>query len=301
MDSRRKSISSDAITRAYLDNLLVEVRHLDAVLPSTELTLYGKTFKTPVMTAALSHLHNTCPDGMAKMALGATQAGAVTFSGMGLMKELEDMTATGASVVKIIKPYEDRQSIRDKIRHAEQCGALAVGIDIDHAFDRRHGYDVIEDMPMYPMTQKEIADLVRFTSLPFVIKGVLSRQDAKKCLDAGVQGIVVSHHNGRVNTSVPPLMILPEILEETKGQIPLFVDCSLQTGLDVFKALALGATACCVGRPLMPRLKEEGAEGVRCLFEEITRDLSYTMAMTCCPDIRHIDRSIVREAAFSWF
>ncbi|MBP3646656.1 MAG: alpha-hydroxy-acid oxidizing protein [Clostridia bacterium] len=292
--------SSDAITRAYLDSLLVEMRHLDAVKPSTTFELYGKTFSTPVMTGALSHLHNTCPNGMAEMARGASAAGAVVWSGMGAKEELESMTATGAQVIKIIKPYADRDSIRDKIRHAEGCGALAVGIDIDHAFDRRHGYDVIEDMPMFPMTQKEVAELVKYTELPFVIKGVLSRQDARKCLDAGVQGMVVSHHNGRVDCAVPPLMILPEILEETQGKVPLFVDCSLQTGLDVFKALALGATACSIGRPLMGRLKENGSEGVREAIEEITRDLAYTMAMTCCSDLQNIDPSIVRTSRISW-
>ncbi len=300
MEQRRKSISSDVITRAYLDSLLVEMRHLDAVKPSTDFTLYGKTFRTPVMTAALSHLHRTAPEGMEKMAQGAAMAGAVAFSGMGPEEELARMAATGASIIKIIKPYEDRESIRRKIRHAESLGALAVGIDIDHAFDRRHGYDVIEGVSMFPMTQQEIAELVRFTSLPFVIKGVLSRQDAKKCLDAGVQGMVVSHHNGRLDTAVPPLMILPEILEETEGKVPLFVDCSLQTGLDVFKALALGASACCVGRPLMPAIKEEGAEGACRVIGEITRDLAYTMAMTASPDLSHIDRSIVRKADFSW-
>ena len=280
--------SSDAITRAYLDSLLVEMRHLDAVKPSTTFELYGKTFSTPVMTGALSHLHNTCPNGMAEMARGASAAGAVVWSGMGAKEELESMTATGAQVIKIIKPYADRDSIRDKIRHEEACGALAVGIDIDHAFDRRHGYDVIEDMPMFPMSQKEVAELVKYTKLPFVIKGVLSRQDARKCLDAGV------------HCAVPPLMILPEILEETQGKVPLFVDCSLQTGLDVFKALALGATACSIGRPLMGRLKEKGAEGVREAFEEITRDLAYTMAMTCCSDLQNIDPSIVRTSRISW-
>ena len=72
----RKSISSDVITRAYIDSLLVEVRHLDAVMPSTEMTLFGKTFATPVATAALSHMANQYPDGMAAMADGANQAGA---------------------------------------------------------------------------------------------------------------------------------------------------------------------------------------------------------------------------------
>ena len=295
----RKSTSSDVITRAYLDSLLVEVRHLDAVMPSTEMTVYGKTFQTPVTTAALSHMHRQYPDGMAEMARGAHEAGALVFSGMGPQEELEGMIATGASVIKIIKTYADRQSIYDKIRHAEEHGALAVGLDIDHAFSR-DGYDVVEGLPMLPLSSKELSDMVRFTRLPFVIKGVLSRQDARKCLDAGVQGMVVSHHNGRLDCSVPPLMILPEILEETQKKVPLFVDCSLQSGLDVLKALALGATACSVGRPLMGPLHEKGAEGVKEKIEEITRDLRYAMAMTCSKDIKSIDPSIVRMGSFTW-
>lgn len=295
----RKSTSSDVITRAYLDSLLVEVRHLDAVMPSTEMTVYGKTFATPVATAALSHMHRQYPNGMAEMARGAHEAGALVFSGMGPQEELESMIETGASVIKIIKTYADRQSIYDKIRHAEEHGALAVGLDIDHAFSR-NGYDVVEGLPMLPLSSKELADMVKSTKLPFVIKGVLSRQDARKCLDAGVQGMVVSHHNGRLDCSVPPLMILPEILEETGGKVPLFVDCSLQSGLDVFKALALGATACCVGRPIMGPLREKGAEGVREKIVEITNDLRYSMAMTCSKDIISIDPSIVRMGSFTW-
>ena len=295
----RKSNSSDVITRAYLDSLLVEVRHLDAVMPSTEMTVYGKTFATPVATAALSHMHRQYPNGMAEMARGAHEAGALVFSGMGPQEELESMIETGASVIKIIKTYADRQSIYDKIRHAEEHGALAVGLDIDHAFSR-NGYDVVEGLPMLPLSSKELADMVKSTKLPFVFKGVLSRQDARKCLDAGVQGMVVSHHNGRLDCSVPPLMILPEILKETGGKVPLFVDCSLQSGLDVFKALALGATACCVGRPIMGPLREKGAEGVHEKIVEITNDLRYSMAMTCSKDITSIDPSIVRMGSFTW-
>ena len=236
---------------------------------------------------------------MAAMAQGAADTNALVFSGMGPRAELERMIATGASVIKIIKPYEDRELVMAKIRHAEEHGALAVGLDIDHAFSR-NGYDVVEGLPMLPLSSKELADMVKFTRLPFVIKGVLSRQDARKCLDAGVQGMVVSHHNGRVDCSVPPLMILPEILQETGGKVPLFVDCSLQSGLDVFKALALGATACSVGRPLMGPLREKGAEGVREKIVEITSDLRYTMAMTCSKDITSIDPSIVHLGSFHW-
>lgn len=286
------SISSDEITRDYLDRILVEVRHLDAVPADTSMTLYGKRFATPVMTAALSHLHKVCPDGMRLMAAGATAAGAVTFSGMGSKQELEGMIGTGASVIKFIKPYADRDSILEKVRHAEVQGALAVGIDIDHAFSR-NGFDCIEGMEMRPMTTAEIGELVRSTRLPFVIKGVLSLQDTEKCMRAGVRGLVISHHNGRLDCAVPPLMILPAVRRLVGPEMPLFVDCSIRTGLDVFKALALGATGCCIGRPLMPLLKENGAEGVRKHIAEVTEDLRYTMEMTCSPDLRHIDAGCI--------
>jgi len=295
-----RTVSSDVITRAYIDSLLVEMRHLDAVTPDTSFSLFGKTFSTPVATAALSHLGHHAPDGMAQMARGAAQAGAVVFSGMGPEDELERMIDTGASVVKIIKTYADRDLIYRKIRHAETHGAFAVGLDIDHAFNRSLGYDEIEGMQMRPLGSGELRQLVGSTSLPFVIKGVLSRQDAGKCLDAGVSAMVVSHHNGRLDCAIPPLMILPEILEQTQGRVPLIVDCSLKTGLDVFKALALGAAACCVGRPLMEPLREAGAQGVKETIENITRDLAYTMAMTATKDLAHIDRSIVRPAGFVW-
>ena len=295
----RKSLSSDVITRAYIDSLLVEVRHLDAVMPSTEMTLFGKTFATPVATAALSHMANQYPDGMTAMADGANQAGALVFSGMGPKDELERMVATGAQVIKIIKPYADRESVYDKISHAEEVGCLAVGIDTDHAFSRG-GYDVIESMKMFPLSSKELADMVKATKLPFFIKGVLSRKEARKCLDCGVKGMVVSHHNGRIDTAVPPLMVLPEIAEEVKGEAALFVDCAIQSGLDVFKCLALGATGACVGRPLMQPLREKGAAGVRGVIEGITTDLRYAMAMTASPDVSHIDPSIVRLAKHTW-
>ena len=296
----RKSLSSDVITRAYIDSLLVEVRHLDAVMPSTEMTLFGKTFATPVATAALSHMGNQYPDGMAAMADGANQAGALCFSGMGPQEELERMVATGAQVIKIIKPYADRDSVYAKIRHAEEIGCLAVGIDTDHAFDRRHGYDCIEGMEMFPLSSAELKDMVASTKLPFFIKGVLSRKEARKCLDCGVKGMVVSHHNGRIDTAVPPLMVLPEIAEEVKGEAALFVDCAIQSGLDVFKCLALGATGACVGRPLMQPLREKGAEGVRGVIEGVTTDLRYAMAMTASADIRSIDPGIVRLAKHTW-
>ncbi|MDR0301788.1 MAG: alpha-hydroxy-acid oxidizing protein [Treponema sp.] len=284
---------SSKITREYFDSLLVEMRHIDGVLPSTKLELYGETFSTPIMLAALSHLQSVHPEGMAEAARGIKAAGAVMWAGMGEDAELEAITATGARTIKIIKPHADNRDVFKKIEHAEKCGCLAVGMDIDHAFNRKGEYDVVHNLNMRPKSFDEIRDFVKATKLPFVIKGVLSEQDAYKCLDAGVRGIVVSHHHGHIDYALPPLRILPVITKVIRKQIPVFVDCSIDRGMDAFKALALGADAVSAGRVIMGPLGAEGAEGVRKLIAAMTEELAGAMAATCSKDIQHIDPSLI--------
>lgn len=287
---------SNQITREYFDSLLVEMRHLDGALPETGLELFGEQFSTPVMTAALSHLGNVCENGMVQMAEGARLAGAVSWAGMGDEKELEDITATGARTIKIIKPYVDNDYILKRIAHAEKCGVMAVGMDIDHAFSGKGKYDVVLGMEMRPKSLEEMKEFVKATKLPFVVKGVLSVKDAEKCLEAGVKGIVVSHHHGIIDYAVPPLMILPEIVRVVQKQIPVFVDCGIESGSDVFKALALGADAVCVGRALMGSLQVNGAEGVQEKIASLTEELAGIMARTGASDLSQIDPSVIWKA-----
>ena len=287
---------SNQITREYFDSLLVEMRHLDGALPETGLELFGEQFNTPVMTAALSHLGNVRENGMVQMAEGARLAGAVSWAGMGDEKELEDITATGARTIKIIKPYVDNDYILQRIAHAEKCGVMAVGMDIDHAFSGKGKYDVVLGMEMRPKSLEEMKEFVKATKLPFVVKGVLSVKDAEKCLEAGVKGIVVSHHHGIIDYAVPPLMILPEIVRVVQKQIPVFVDCGIESGSDVFKALALGADAVCVGRALMGPLQVNGAEGVQEKIASLTEELAGIMARTGASDLSQIDPSVIWKA-----
>jgi isopentenyl diphosphate isomerase/L-lactate dehydrogenase-like FMN-dependent dehydrogenase len=284
---------SEKITRLYLDSLLVEMRHIDSVEPSTEFNLYGKTFSTPVMMAALSHLDNIRAGGMVEAAKGFHAAGALAWSGMGEYRELEDMRAAGAEVIKIIKPHQDNREVFKKIEHAEKIGCLAVGMDIDHQFGGKNKWYEAGGLPMAPKSLGEIREFVKATKLPFIIKGVLSEQDAYKCLDSGVGGILVSHHHGMVDYSLPPLRILPAIVKIVRKQVPIFVDCGISRGMDAFKALALGADAVCLGRSLMGPLKEEGAAGVKKLVEEVTHELKWAMAVTCSVDLRHIDPALI--------
>lgn len=285
--------NSDRITREYFDSLLLEMRHLDGQKPDTTFSLYGENFDTPIMMAALSHLNNVHDKGMVEMAKGAYMANAVNWAGMGDMSELEEITATGAKTIKIIKPYADNRDIFERIEHAEKCGALAVGIDVDHAFNGSGDYDCVLGLDMRPKSVEEIKEFVQATSLPFVIKGVLSTRDAYKCLEAGVKGIVVSHHHGIMEYAVPPLLVLPEIMKVIGKEIPVFVDCGIISGMDAFKALALGATAVSAGRVIMKPLGENGAEGVRDDIYRMNNELKGVMARCGCPDLEHIDSSVI--------
>jgi len=291
---------SDAnqITRDYFDSLLVEMRHLDGVLPSTKLELYGEIFDTPIMMAALSHLKGLHENGMVEMAKAAKILGSVNWAGMGDESELDLIAETGARTIKIIKPYKDRESLVHKIKHAESVGALAVGIDTDHSFNHKGEYDNVRGYEMLPVMLDELREFVSMTKLPFIIKGVLSAKEAEKCLNAGVKGIVVSHHHGILPYAVPPLLVLPKIVEVVQGQIPIFVDCGVASGMDVFKAIALGATAVSAGRIIMEPLRVEGVEGVVNVIKNMTKELASAMARTCSPDIKNIDPSLLWKRNF---
>ncbi len=292
-----RSSDPDVITRDYFDALLLETRYIDAVIPSTEMTLFGETFRTPIMTTALSHLGNTAPDGMTVYAEGAARSGAVHWVGMGPDSELEAIVSTGARSIKIIKPHADNREVLRKIEHAAGAGCFAVGMDIDHAFNSSGGYDNVMGLPMKAKSQEEIAQFVHAAGIPFIVKGVLSPLDARKCLDAGCAGIMVSHHHGMVPYSVPPLLVLQDIIAAVGNSIPVFVDCGIESGMDAYKCLALGARAVGVGRHLMPLLKD-GPDAVAGRIAAMTQELAGVMARTGIASPDKMDPSVIHRRNF---
>ncbi len=289
---------SNEITRQYFDSLLLETRYIDSDLADTKIKLFGQEFSMPVATAALSHLNNTAPDGMTKMAQGACMANALCFCGMGELDELKAMCASGAKVIKIVKPHENNDIIMAVLRDCQEAGAFALGMDIDHAFGSNGEYDNVLGLPLKSKSTEEMRSFVAATKLPFIVKGVLSVQDAKKALEIGAAGIIVSHHHGIMDYAVPPLMVLPEIKKAVGDKLTIFVDCCIESGMDAFKALALGADAVCVGRAIMPPLKEKGAEGVKEKLEEINRGLKATMNRTGFRNLSQIDDSVIYHKNF---
>ena len=291
-----KAGNSNVITRQYLDSLLIETRYMNSTNPDLTMNLYGRSFKSPIMTAALSHLDPIMFEGATKAyAEGAAKADAILWLGMADEKEVEMCAATGAPMIEIIKPYSDRKLIFEKIRHAESLGLLAVGIDIDHPFAEDGSPDIVDGYEMTALTTEELKEICSSTKLPVIAKGVLSLYDAREVMKAGVSGMVLSHHNNRIEYAVPPLALLPAIREEAGKDVPIFVDGEIRTGMDAFKALALGATAVCIGRPLMTAIKQDGAEGVAEYLRKANGELAKAMAYTGCTDTGRMDPAVVHK------
>lgn len=289
--------NSNRITRDYLDSLLIETRFMDSASPALEFELYGKSFASPIMTAALSHLdHFMFPGAADALARGAKEAGAVLWYGMADEEETERLAAVCPDMIEIIKPYADREVLYRKIRHAEQLGLLAVGVDIDHAFGGDGSPDVCDNCEMKVVSSSEMKEICSSTSLPVIVKGVLSPWDAERCLAAGAGGLVVSHHNNRIEYALPPLAALPEILK-LAGDIPVFVDDEIRSGMDAFKALALGAKGVCIGRPLMTAIKEDIRNGVRDYLLRANAELRKAMAFTGCTDLGKMDPTVIHHRA----
>ncbi|KAJ0677417.1 putative (S)-2-hydroxy-acid oxidase [Helianthus annuus] len=142
---------------------------------------------------------------------------------------------------------------------------------------------------------KDIAWLKSITKLPIMIKGVLTREDAIKALEVGVEGIIVSNHGARQLDYVPAtISVLEEVVDAVQGRVPVLFDGGIRRGTDVFKALALGADAVMVGRPIVYGLAAKGEYGVRRVIKMLKDELELTMALSGCPTLNDITRNHVR-------
>jgi len=298
MQNLQNPASAKEITRAYFDSLLLEQRLMDSGVPDPSLALYGYDFSTPIMTAALSHIgtfNPEVPNGMIEYAKAAAEVGAVHWIGMGSNAEFATVMATGAKTIRIVKPYADEEKIYDMLSYAQELGALAVGMDIDHMYDGKGNPDLCMGEQMAVKSSEDLKRYMEVTSLPFIVKGVLSVRDAAKCAEIDANGIVVSHHNGRMNYAVPPLAVLPEIVREVGDTMPIFVDCGICSGMDAYKALALGATAVSVGTHLIPYIKKGGAESVAARMQEMTAELKGVMASTGVKHMGEFDPTVIHR------
>lgn len=287
---------SDAneITARYMDSILIKERLIDSVVADTSVELFGTRFSSPVMTPAFSHLkefNGRELTGLEEYSIAAKNFNILNFVGMMENDMFKRIVDTGAKTVRIVKPYLDNEKVRDQMKYAEDAGAFAIGMDIDHIFGNS-GLDVVVGEVMGEQTSDMMRSYIESTKLPFVVKGVLSEEEAVKCAELGAKAIIVSHHHGRLPYAVPPMLVLPGIKKALEGKdVKIIVDCGIASGSDVYKCIALGADAAAVGRSMLPSLEEGGVAGMEKFLKSVNDELRFVMSCTGFATVDAIDDS----------
>jgi tRNA-dihydrouridine synthase len=203
---------------------------------------------------------------------------------------LKALQAEGGMGIPIIKPRET-DKIVELARRAAAAGAPAFGVDIDAA--------ALINMtnagqPVGPKTRADLAYIKKHTTIPFIVKGIMTPDDAEACAVAGVDAIVVSNHGGRALDGTPGTAeTLPFIADTVSGQMTILVDGGIRSGADVLKMLALGADAVLLGRPLAISAVGGGAEGVAMMLNKIAGELQAAMVLTGSPDVAEISAEVL--------
>ena len=259
--------------------------------PDTSLQLFGRTFKYPffagpvgAMTLHYGDKYNDM-DYNAILVPACAAAGIAAFTGDGTNpKVMEGATAAiaanGGFGIPTVKPW-DNATVAKKMSMARESGCFALAMDIDAA-----GLPFLQNLtpPAGSKTVEQLQEIAREAGVPFILKGIMTAKGAEKAVQAGVAGIVVSNHGGRVLDDCPATEeVLPEIVEAVAGRAKVFVDGGIRTGGDVL-----------VARPYVTAVYGGGVEGVACLTEKLGAELADTMRLCGAAALKDISRDMVR-------
>ena len=269
----------------------------------TSFTLFGRTVDLPVFAAPVGAMTLHYGDKYNDLAYNdilvaaCAEAGIAAFTGDGTNPDVMTMAtkaignADGCGV-PTIKPW-NIDTIKEKMAQAKASGCFAVAMDVDAA-----GLPFLKNMtpPAGSKSVAELAEIVKLAERPFIVKGVMTVKGALKAKEAGAAAIVVSNHGGRVLDQCPATAeVLPEIAAALKGTgVKVLVDGGIRTGVDVFKALALGADGVLICRPFVTAVYGGGAEGVKCYIDKLAGELADTMQMCGAHSIAEITPDMVR-------
>ncbi len=270
----------------------------------SSVSLFGRQFSAPVFAAPISGLENNYNGYLSEktyaeaLVAGCCDTGCAAFTGDGapdnyLTDPLEAISRAGGVGIPTIKPWA-KETVFSKMDSAVKAGAIALAMDIDAA-----GLPLLAaaGKPVRAKSVEELAEIRAYAPVPFVLKGIMTARSAEKAVKAGVYGIVVSNHGGRVIDGTPATTeILPEIKAAVGSQVKIFVDGGIRTGYDVFKAIALGADAVLIGRPYVIAACGGGAQGVSLYTQKVIAELKDAMKMTGCSSLQSITADKIRRS-----
>lgn len=268
----------------------------------TTLSLFGRKFAYPFFAGPVGavnlHYGDCYNDASYNDVLvsACAAAGIAAFTGDGTNPEVmraatEAIGSAGGIGVPTVKPW-NADTVKEKMELVRGCGAFAAAMDVDAA-----GLPFLKNMtpPAGSKTVEELAEIIKDAGVPFIVKGVMTVKGALKAKEAGASAIVVSNHGGRVLDQCPSTAeVLPEIAAAVKGSMTILVDGGIRSGVDIFKALALGADGVLIARPFVTAVYGGGREGVEELVSRLGAELQDTMTMCGAHSLSEITRDMVR-------
>jgi len=291
----------EAFQRSHLrQHVGVDVSRVD-----TSLELLGQHLKYPIMLDPTTK-NPILPDGDKLAAIGAHGAGAI-YGVTSALSFIDDLNKANTAPTWWVCQlgHESKQDAQDWARQYTDAGATWLGVTVDYPYQANRDRNIRNKFGDYKagvlepivtgLTWKYIDWLRGASKLPIIVKGILNGEDAQAAVENGADAIIVSNHGGRAyDGGVPTLIALPECVEAVRGRIPVMMDGGIRRGSDVIKALALGAKAVLVGRPPAWGLAAFGAVGVQRVMELLAAEVQVSMAIAGAPDLKAINRSMVR-------
>ncbi len=316
--------------RAYERIVLYPRMLRDVSTRSMSVNIFGDEIKMPLLIAPMAFQKMAHKDGEIATAKAAAEAGTImTLSTLSSYSIEEVAASTTASLWFQLYVYRDRGLTASLVERAEQAGCKALVFTVDSPILGRREKDVrngmclpdnitaanlaqagVDALPgkigdsglahyilsLYDqsLSWKDVEWLRSITKLPVLVKGILRADDAELAVKHGAAGIIVSNHGGRqLDTSPATVDVLAKIANAVEGRCELFVDGGIRRGTDILKALALGAKAVLLGRPVLWGLASGGTEGVLKVLDLIKSEFDLAMALSGCRDLAEIDSSLL--------
>ncbi|XP_030080936.1 peroxisomal (S)-2-hydroxy-acid oxidase GLO3-like [Drosophila hydei] len=329
-----RGLNHEAYKRLRLrPRCLRDVSHLDI-----SCKILGEQLAWPLGIAPTAMQKLAHPDGEIGTARAAGQAGSIFILSTLSTCSIEEVAAAAPETCKWFQLYiyKDRSLTQQLVRRAELAGfkALVLTVDMpingDRRADARNQFSLPSHLSLAnfqdeltqgfasqfggsglneyvashydpSITWQDVKWLQQLTQLPIVLKGILTAEDAQLARDAGCAGIIVSNHGGRqLDTAPATIEALPEIVAAVAHDLVVMLDGGIMQGIDIFKALALGAQTVFIGRPALWGLAANGQRGVEQLLKLMRLDFETTMKLTGCATLSHIQPTMVVHESSFW-
>ena len=269
--------------------------------PDISFAFGGRRFTAPIFAAPIGALDMHYgpkykdPEYNTILVRAAYEYGVAALTGDGVNPEImksavRDMAEVEGVGIPTIKPW-NKEAVFEKLDYVNAHGIFAAAMDVDGA-----GLPFLKAMNPNAGSKSvsEMREIIEYAGRPFLVKGIMTVAGAKKAVEAGAAGIVVSNHGGRVQGGCPATAeVLPAIAEAVKGQTTIFVDGGIRSGVDVFRAIALGADAVLIGRPILNSIYGSAEEGFKVYMDKIVGELKSTMQMCGAASLADITRDKV--------